>query len=355
MSPKKSIRSANLEGLNIRKLELNESDDFVSFFKNEGQLNQSLEEFKWQYSYNSNTVKDVFLAEPKEEVERIKNIFAAVYCISHRKFLIEKKEYLGSLSLQTLTGLSYRYRGLFVHLAKTCYNHAKSDGVKFVYGSPNDNSMPSFLKHLNWEQMPKINVLAKFNLYEYTKGKFGLRKKNFNKRNGKIFQISEFYEPLNILWNQFSKNINTGLVRDANFWNWRYLQRPFSNDRIYVFENKKGELLASCAISISDKKEGKRGYIMDFMVKPNAIKEGSLLLNWCSSLLIREGCLFVVVCQSEGNPFKKNLKLARFHKIPKYFHPKGPCLALTVLDPNLESMLKNSNGWHITYGDFDVL
>ena len=354
MVENKKSRPPKIKGLRIRKLLTDDIENFVKFFKSEGVINQNSEEFKWQYNYHSTEVKDIYIAEPIEKTDREKYFFAAVYCISPRKFLIDKNEYGCSLSLQTLTGVPYRSRGLFVHLAKTCYNEAKKEGVKFVYGSPNDNSMPSFIKHLDWHKMPKISVLIKFNLLDLVKGKLGIKKKNSNNL-GKIFEVNNYYEPLNNLWNEFSKNIKLGLVRDADYWNWRYLERPNSSDRVFVFENKKGKLLASCSIGISYKKEGRRGYIMDFMVDSMHQNEGIKLLNWCSSLLFREGCIFVVTCQSLGNPYKDVLRKSKFRVIPKYFHPQGPRLALTILDDDFKYLVTRTEDWHITYGDFDVL
>lgn len=355
MSDVKVSRPPNLDGLIVRKLTWDDIDDFVEFYKSEGHLDQTIESFKWQYCSVQKEVKDIFVAEPIDSSDRAKYIFAAVYCISQRKFLSNSQENMGALSLQTLTGEKYRSRGLFTHLAKMCYEQAKVDGVKFVYGSPNDNSMPSFLNHLSWSKLPNINVLAKFNPFQLVKGKMGFRNRSFDNAKGKILEVKSYHQPMDNLWKEFSKKIELGLVRGGEYWNWRFLQRPNSSDRVYVFENNNGEALAACAIGISNKKEGKRGYIMDFMVHPAYQYEGKLLLKWCCNQLFNQGCIIVVTCQSNGNPYKKILKDVKFRRIPKYFHPPGPRLALTVLDESCKSVLNNPDKWHITYGDYDVL
>ena len=54
-----------------------------------------------------------------------------------------------ALSLDTMTHPAYRKQGIFVSLAKSVYEELRSNGVKLVYGFPNDNSFHGFVKHLD--------------------------------------------------------------------------------------------------------------------------------------------------------------------------------------------------------------
>jgi len=50
----------------------------------------------------------------------------------------------------TMTHKAHTGKGLFTRLAKMTYELAKENGIKFVFGFPNKNSYPGFVKKLSW-------------------------------------------------------------------------------------------------------------------------------------------------------------------------------------------------------------
>jgi len=63
---------------------------------------------------------------------------------------------LGALSLDTMTHPNYRGQGMFVTLAKACMELAAKSGVEVLYGFPNKNSFPGFIRRLNWDHTGDI-------------------------------------------------------------------------------------------------------------------------------------------------------------------------------------------------------
>ncbi len=59
----------------------------------------------------------------------------------------------------TMTQQNHQGKGLFITLAKLTFELAAKEGVKFVFGFPNNNSYPGFLKKLNWTFNEKINKI----------------------------------------------------------------------------------------------------------------------------------------------------------------------------------------------------
>jgi hypothetical protein len=61
----------------------------------------------------------------------------------------------------TMTHPDHQKKGLFVTLAKMTFEAAQKEGVQFIYGFPNENSLPGFEKKLNWSFQDKLckNVL----------------------------------------------------------------------------------------------------------------------------------------------------------------------------------------------------
>ena len=58
---------------------------------------------------------------------------------------------LAAQSGDTMTDPAHGGKGLFTTLAKMTYDLAKNEGVEFIFGFPNKNSYPGFIKKLNWQ------------------------------------------------------------------------------------------------------------------------------------------------------------------------------------------------------------
>lgn len=60
------------------------------------------------------------------------------------------KQCLAAQSGDTMTHPAHGGKGLFTTLAKMTYELAKQEGIQFIFGFPNENSYPGFVKRLNW-------------------------------------------------------------------------------------------------------------------------------------------------------------------------------------------------------------
>jgi len=75
---------------------------------------------------------------------------AAYYGVFPIKIIIDSQEYLAAQSGDTMTDPLHRNKGLFTQLALKTYNLAKENNIQLIYGFPNNNSLPGFVKKLNW-------------------------------------------------------------------------------------------------------------------------------------------------------------------------------------------------------------
>lgn len=60
------------------------------------------------------------------------------------------RELLTAQSGDTMTDPEYQGRGLFSRLGAATYDLARAEGIAFVFGFPNANSYPGFVKRLGW-------------------------------------------------------------------------------------------------------------------------------------------------------------------------------------------------------------
>jgi hypothetical protein len=76
---------------------------------------------------------------------------AAYYGVFPIRIQINGETLLVAQSGDTMTTPNHRMKGLFVKAAVKAYEIARQEGVKFVFGFPNENSYPGFKSKLNWE------------------------------------------------------------------------------------------------------------------------------------------------------------------------------------------------------------
>lgn len=63
---------------------------------------------------------------------------------------IGQQKVLAAQSCDTMTHPTHRKKGLFVKLAQQTFELAKREGIHLVFGFPNQNSHPGFIKHLGF-------------------------------------------------------------------------------------------------------------------------------------------------------------------------------------------------------------
>lgn len=62
-----------------------------------------------------------------------------------------KQVMLAAQSADTMTHPDYRKKRLFVNLAEQTFELCQDEGIRIVFGFPNQNSLPGFISQLNWE------------------------------------------------------------------------------------------------------------------------------------------------------------------------------------------------------------
>ncbi|PWK79176.1 acetyltransferase (GNAT) family protein [Mucilaginibacter oryzae] len=58
---------------------------------------------------------------------------------------------LAAQSADTMTHPNHRGKGLFIELAELTYRLCRTEGIRFLFGFPNQNSLPGFLNKLGWQ------------------------------------------------------------------------------------------------------------------------------------------------------------------------------------------------------------
>jgi hypothetical protein len=129
-----------------------------------------------------------------------------------------------------MTHPNHQGKGLFTKLAKLTYDLAKEEGIEFIFGFPNKNSYPGFIKKLNWVHYNDI-VNYKIKIRTFPLDKFAKKIKLFNFFYEKIINIwLSKYQVNFILKNSLnSQNEKNGcLVHDKDFYNYKTYYKTYT-------------------------------------------------------------------------------------------------------------------------------
>ena len=125
---------------------------------------------------------------------------------------------LSAQSADTMTHPNYRNKGLFVELAERTYQLCIDNGIRLIFGFPNQNSLPGFVNKLGWE------ITGLMDCFILETGKYSwqrvLRKlPAFTDRFVKYQQklLNKYTEPSPGIDNSVFKDGYDGIIRDECF------------------------------------------------------------------------------------------------------------------------------------------
>lgn len=67
---------------------------------------------------------------------------------------------LAAQSADTMTHPNHRNQGLFVALAQLTYALCRAEGIKLLFGFPNQNSLPGFINKLGWQVIAQMQCFS---------------------------------------------------------------------------------------------------------------------------------------------------------------------------------------------------
>ena len=235
---------------------------------------------------------------------------AAFYGVYSQPLLLDGKEVLSAQSGDTMTHKNHTGKGLFIKLATMTYALAKENGISFIFGFPNNNSYPGFVKKLNW--------ICPYKLHDF-------RIKIHTIPLSKAAKKVKFIGPLYQLYRNFIFSILSG---KGNFF------------QSSVIENGVGGLNRS----------------PDFL--EYKLKGGAILrkINGCSVLMKTDGFLFLGdIERKENDDYEKVLR-----RIRKMCFWAGIDVVLfqtspeSFLDKKIVKFIKSTDAFYMGYLNLDT-
>lgn len=242
-------------------------------------------------------------------------------------------------SMTTMTHPDFQGRGIFTRLATDTYDSCKKYGVEIIYGFPNQNSYHGFTIKLGWKGFDRVlgwELNESPPLSNHSKGTSEVRMENAT-------------DEIDDLWESVKKDIQVGVPRTSQFFNWRYFQKPGREYKIFGFRDVEGVLHGITVLKIYKDERESVGHIVDMLfdarddVMEYALKHS--LRYFLNKGIAKISCWVKderIVPQLQNHAFRRR-------EWPVYFGAK-------LLDENNSSLLLalDSGNWWITMGDSDV-
>ncbi len=124
----------------------------VPLFKAAFGVDENLDDLKIKYN-----TRDVFGLYTIGFVACVEGNAVAYYGVFPCYFYLEGRRVLCAQSGDTMTHPEFQGKGLFTLLAKKTYEEAMKEGVSFIWGIPNEKSLPGFVKKLDWRILDKLH------------------------------------------------------------------------------------------------------------------------------------------------------------------------------------------------------
>lgn len=347
-----------MEGYRLENIKKETIELFKDCFDKNGSL-KTKDKISWQFLNNPVNKQFVDIAIDSEN-EKV----AAIYAIFPVQFQIGGKDYIGSQSLDTITDVDYRGKGLFINLAKDVYEKASEDNVKLVYGFPNGNSIHGFAKKLDWKVLDPVPFLIKPLYTGYFSKKIKLLswfpsiKIAFGSKVDKNVNIkikNEFPEAVNEVWDKFSEKISVSVNRDKKYLDWRYLQKPNENYKIAHAHSTDGTYIGYIVYCVKEKHGGKIAYIMEYIYNPDFSSQAENLMKFAVNEIIKEKADCILAWSLEHSENYKYFKSNGFHTLPEKFRPIELHFGARSFDENMSELITNRKNWYLSYSDSDTV
>jgi len=277
------------------------------------------------------------------------------------------RELKAAQSVDTMVDPQFRMLGIFESSAKKCYEKLRRDGYSLVYGFPNRNSFPGFVRKLGWvrigyldrfflrlsleHKLRKITRIpgAAFTVNRLYRSLVRLRLKaqllryGRNQPNLKVGVSTEVPPHYDELWQAVKSFEILSLWKDAKYFNWRYDRNP-SHAFKYIYVEKEGRMEAlAVVVSNSSGME-----ILELIARDRNIAVARYLVTQIAIHAFKNSASRLTFMGSDLDFFKEVFRDFRCEKNLDHVFCMG------ILDDKIEACALEPRNWTVTTGDSDM-
>ena len=306
------------------------------------------EEFAWWFDRNPAGEGIVSLAVDEGEV-------VGVAAMSFFKTRLEGVETRLAIPVNVATDAHYRGRGIFSTLQQENEEAAAASGSPLTVTFPNAKSYPIFIRRLGWIDLPRLRLWARplraAGVVRYALGRPGERG-GMNPTDAaprvlhglEVRPIEQFDADTDELGNRAAAGYGSHFSRDAEYFNWRYLDSP--RDYRCFGAYRRGELAGVAVVGHTFKHGVSAGFVADLVAALDDTTAVRALVSRAAAE-VRGGADALVLLPPRGSAHRRALARAGFAPTNKKLRFIGKPLHDGI------RIDERADAWHFTLGDFD--
>jgi GNAT superfamily N-acetyltransferase len=322
--------------------------DLVALLARVGTTQLTDEEFRWWFDRNPGGEGIVSLAVDRGEV-------VGVAAMSFFRTSVNGSVARLAIPVNVATDPRYRGQGVFSTLELENEELAAASGSSITVTFPNGASYPIFVRRLGWTDLPRLRLWARplhvRAVLRYLLGRPGVRG-GLRPRDDRPYvlyglevrPVDRFGAQMDELGRRAAVGYGHHFVRDAEYFNWRYLDSP----RDYrCFGAYRGEELLGVGVVGHTFKHGvSAGFIADLVAAPEGYRETRALLAR-GLAEVRGGADALVLLPPPSRTQRRALLASGFAPTNKRLRFIGKALHQGA------RVDERADAWHFTLGDFD--
>ena len=320
----------------------------VSLLARVGTTQLSDEEFAWWFERNPAGEGIVSLAVDGGEV-------VGVAAMSFFRTSLNGVETRLAIPVNVATDPRYRGQGVFSTLERENEAAAAESGSPLTVTFPNGVSYPIFMSRLGWIDLPRLRLWARplraGAVLRYALGRPGQRgglsapdADPRSIRGLEVRLVDRFGPELDELGRRAAAGYGSHFVRDAEYFNWRYLDSPRDYRCFGAFRD--GELTGVAVVGHTFKHGVSAGFLADLVVAPDGRQETRALLSRAIAE-VRGGADVLVLLSPPSRAQRRALLGAGFAPTNTKLRFIGKPLHDGI------RIDERAGAWHFTLGDFD--
>ncbi len=320
----------------------------VALLARVGTTQLSDEEFAWWFDRNPAGEGIVSLAVDDGEV-------VGVAAMSFFRTALDGHETRLAIPVNVATDPRYRGQGVFSTLERENEAAAAASGSPLTVTFPNGASHPIFVSRLGWIDLPRLRLWARplraGAVVRYALGRPGARGGLGARDDGsstlrglEVRPVQRFDLELDELGLRAATGYGSHFVRDAEYFNWRYLDSP--RDYRCFGAYRSSELVGVAVVGHTFKHGVSAGFLADLVATPHDADATRALLSRAVAE-VRGGADALVLLPPPSRAQRRALLASGFAPTNKRLRFIGKVLRDDVrLD-------ERKRAWHFTLGDFD--
>lgn len=292
------------------------------------------EEFwKWRYIQNPFGSGIIRLMFDEEEL-------VGHYAVIPLPLQVADEQVKAAFSMTTMTHPDYQGRGIFSKLASEIYDRCRREGIRVVFGFPNQNSYHGFTGKLGWRGFNTIRYLELNSKTEPLSAHTEYA----------CHRIYRFDDDIDIFWGSARERFSIIVPRESTFLNWRYVEKPDSDYAIFTVKNDMEDVLGYMVLKVFVEGKIRVGHIIDICISDEPQAALSLLEEAHAYFYERDVDVINTWVPSSNSVF--DILKGRGYSVKNWNTYFG--VKVISEEDELVPVVEQVSNWWFTMGDSDV-